>query len=58
MKKFLKQLFCKHEFKTLYNIHGDMIIQCNWHRRMTKCTKCGKEKLDKGLDIDCTRVNG
>lgn len=58
MKKFFRILFCKHEFKTLYNIHGDMINHFNGHRRMNKCIKCGKEKPFGGLDQNCRRVNG
>lgn len=53
----IKQLLCKHEFKTLYNIHGDMINRCNGNRRMDKCVKCGKERLGKELDTTCNRVN-
>ena len=58
MKKFFKRLICSHEFKTLYNIHGDMINHFNGHRRMNKCIKCGKGKLGSELDLNCTRING
>lgn len=58
MKKIFKRMFCKHEFRTLYNIHGDMINRCDGHRRMNICIKCGKEKLFGGLDPNCKKVNG
>ena len=58
MKKFIKQLFCKHEYKTIYNIYGDMINRCGGHRRMDKCTKCGKEKLGDKLNPNCRKING
>ena len=56
--RFLKRLFCKHEYSTLYNIHGDMINWCGGYRRFERCTKCGKGRYGDSLDENCHRVNG
>lgn len=39
--KWIKRLFCKHEYEFLCNIYGDEVIWCNWHRSVWRCKKCG-----------------
>ena len=56
--RFLKRLFCKHEYRTVYNISGDMINWCGGYRRFERCTKCGKGRYGDSLDENCHRVNG
>ena len=51
-----KKLFCKHEFKTLTNIHGDLINAFGC-RSIQECVKCGKCKKLNELDESCTKVN-
>ena len=40
--KFLKRLFCKHEYELLEPAYGDMK---NVYSGYCKCKKCGKEGL-------------
>jgi hypothetical protein len=41
MFRFIKRLFCKHEFEFVRNIHADEINWCGGHRSIWKCKKCG-----------------
>jgi len=57
MLKFIKSLFCKHDYYADSNIYGDMINVCNGNRTVLKCKKCGKFKsyrafLKKGTKAD------
>ena len=57
----IKQLFCKHEYKFVHNLHGDEINQHNGKRSLCKCNKCGKLKycnrqLEPILSLD-TELN-
>ena len=40
--RFLKRLFCKHDYVFVRNIHGDEIIEYEWKRSIWKCQLCGK----------------
>lgn len=40
--KFLRSLFCAHEFKFVRNIYGDEIISWGYKRSIWCCSKCGK----------------
>lgn len=40
---WLKQLFCKHNYKPWANVHGDAINDLKF-RTVLYCTKCGKFK--------------
>lgn len=40
--KFLKRLFCRHEWHHYANLYGDQIIEWNWKRSVWKCAHCGK----------------
>lgn len=42
MIKFIKNLFCKHDYRHVRNIYGDEIIRGDWKRSEFKCKKCGK----------------
>ncbi|QIK61262.1 hypothetical protein G7050_16025 [Dysgonomonas sp. HDW5A] len=39
--KFIKQLFCEHEYQFVRNIYGDEINFFN-ARSLWRCPKCGK----------------
>ncbi len=39
----IKQLFCKHNFVFIRNLHGDEINQHNGKRSLWQCTRCGKQ---------------
>lgn len=43
----IKSLFCKHNYKFMSNIYGDLINLFNGSRSVWKCTKCGKLQLRK-----------
>ena len=45
LKRFINQIFCKHEYEFVRNIYGDEVIATNWNRSEWKCKKCGKHKL-------------
>lgn len=42
MIKFIKRLFCKHNYKFVRNIYGDEVRYLGWKRSEWKCSKCGK----------------
>lgn len=48
MKKFLKQLFCKHEFNRYWMSDGNMFYhESQWYYddwQVDYCAKCNKEK--------------
>ena len=44
MKKFIKQLFCKHDYKIVEYFFGDMK---NYGVGVGVCKKCGKRKVVK-----------
>ncbi len=44
MKKFIKQLFCKHDYKIEEYFFGDMK---NYGVGVGVCKKCGKRKVVK-----------
>ncbi len=50
--KFLKRLFCKHNFKWVANIYGDRINHSGGMRSEWQCVTCGKwtfrPSLEKG----------
>lgn len=39
MRRFLRRLFCRHQWRFLRNIHGDEIILRNYMRSVWKCEK-------------------
>ena len=47
--KFIKRLFCKHEYKFVRNLYGDEIIEYGWSRSVWRCNKCGKYYFTKQL---------
>ena len=51
-----KRLYCKHEWKTVTNIHGDLRNTYNC-MSVQKCVKCGKERKSDELDPNCPIVN-
>lgn len=61
MRKFLKQLKCKHEFATISNFYGDYIDYISTgfpiYRSRQKCIHCGKERLSEYLDDKCKVIN-
>lgn len=44
IKQRFKQLFCKHEYIPLANIHGDLAVELNFKRTVLVCKKCYKRK--------------
>ena len=54
--KLFKRLFCKHRYKTITNLYGDIIntFDC---RSILECTKCGKWVKSGSLDMGCDMVN-
>lgn len=40
--KWLKRLFCNHNFTHIRNIYGDEIQERGWKRSVWKCSKCMK----------------
>lgn len=40
--KFIKRLFCKHEYEFVRNIYGDEINMVGGRRSWWRCKKCGK----------------
>lgn len=48
--KWIKQLFCKHNYEKTYSIHGDMIIMTGYKRSVWRCTKCKKHKFSNYLN--------
>ena len=44
MMKFIKQLFCKHDYKIVERFYGD---QRNYAYGVGVCEKCGKRKVVK-----------
>lgn len=49
MFKFIKQLFCKHNYEWVRNIYGDEIIDAGYHRSVWKCSKCGNIKYEEHM---------
>ena len=51
--KWIKRLFCKHEYEFLRNIYGDEINYCGGYRSIWRCKKCGaleyRDKLNLSL---------
>jgi hypothetical protein len=41
IRYWLKALFCRHEYKWVWNFYGDAIIAHNWKRSRWDCRKCG-----------------
>ena len=56
MLNFIKSLFCKHEYETITNLHGDVINYFGGYRSIKECNLCGKRKFG-GLDKNCKEVN-
>lgn len=40
----LKQIFCKHDYKPVANIYGDLSLNYNNSRTVVRCCKCHKLK--------------
>ena len=51
MMKWIKSLFCEHEYEFVRNIYGDEINACGGYRSIWKCKKCGKIEYRKNLQI-------
>ena len=49
MMKWIKSLFCEHEYEFARNIYGDEINACGGYRSIWKCKKCGKIEYCKNL---------
>lgn len=49
MMKWIKRLFCKHEYVFLRNIYGDEINWCGGYRSIWRCKKCGSLEYRKNL---------
>lgn len=49
MMKWIKRLFCEHEYEFVRNIYGDEINACGGYRSIWKCKKCGKIEYRKNL---------
>ena len=49
MIKWVKRLFCEHEYEFVRNIYGDEINVCEGYRSIWKCKKCGKIEYRKKL---------
>lgn len=49
MMKWIKSLFCEHEYEFVRNIYGDEINACEGYRSIWKCKKCGKIEYRKNL---------
>lgn len=46
MIRFIKSIFCKHQYKYHQTLYGDAIINAPG-RFIDKCTKCGKYRYRK-----------
>lgn len=57
MIKLLKRLFCKHDYKTLTNLYGDVVREYNGAKSIQICTKCGKRIYCSCIDPECRKVN-
>ena len=51
MFKWLKRLFCKHNYMFHRNIYGDEIISAGFTRSIWFCSKCGKCKRKPTLHL-------
>ena len=51
MMKWIKRLFCKHEYEFLRNIYGDEINWCGGYRSIWRCKKCGALEYRKNLQV-------
>ena len=49
--KWIKSLFCEHEYEFVRNIYGDEINACGGYRSIWKCKKCGKIEYHKNLQM-------
>ena len=49
MIKWVKRLFCEHEYDFVRNIYGDEINACGGYRSIWKCKKCSKIEYRKNL---------
>lgn len=49
MIKWIKSLFCEHEYEFVRNIYVDEINACGGYRSIWKCKKCGKIEYRKNL---------
>ena len=49
MMKWIKRLFCEHEYEFVRNIYGDEINACGGYRSIWKCKKCSKIEYRKKL---------
>ena len=47
--KWIKRLFCEHEYEFVRNIYGDEINACGGYRSIWKCKKCSKIEYRKKL---------
>lgn len=52
----LKRLFCKHEYKTITNLYGDIINYSNGLRSIKECIYCNK-RIKGVLDKNCKEIN-
>ena len=51
MMKWIKRLFCEHEYEFVRNIYGDEINACGEYRSIWKCKKCGKIEYRQNLQM-------
>nr|DAO49952.1 MAG TPA: hypothetical protein [Caudoviricetes sp.] len=45
--KFIKRLFCKHQYRLYRTIHGD---EANYARSEWRCKLCDKHRYSQSLD--------
>lgn len=50
--RFLKRLFCRHQYVFKRNIYGDEIIAWGWKRSVWKCEQCGRLQGRNELNKD------
>ena len=52
IRRFIRQLLCRHEWVFERNIYGDEINHVGGMRSWWRCAKCGKRSLDPHLHVD------
>ena len=57
IRNLIRNLFCKHEFKTLTNLKGDISFDYGLGKSMRKCVNCNKLIITSKYDNKCNIVN-
>lgn len=50
IKRLIRMIFCKHDYRFKRTIHGDEIIYLGYVRSEWVCNKCEKREYSKALD--------